>query len=70
MDLAEARRRRDNADGRHADAGSRASEARLRRGIREAFARQRAGHLAEEERADRLHVVEPADDERDPPDER
>ena len=38
-------------------------EARLRRAIQEAFARQRAGHLAEEERAGRLHLVEkPADD--------
>jgi hypothetical protein len=46
-------------------------EARLRRAIQEAFARQRAGHLAEEERADRLHlVVEKPDDDPDRPDER
>jgi hypothetical protein len=70
MDLDEARLRRDSAEGRNVDSGSRATDARLRRGIREAFARQRAGHLAEEERVDRLHLVEPAADERDRADER
>jgi hypothetical protein len=45
-------------------------EAQLRRAIQEAFARQRAGHEAEEERADRLHLVEPTNDEPDRADER
>ena len=62
MDLEEARLRRVYAEARNADSHARATNARLRRGIREAFARQRAGHLAEEERADRLHLVEPADE--------
>lgn len=70
MDLEEARLRRVTAEARVADSHARATNARLRRGIREAFARQRAGHLAEEERADRLHLVEPADDEPERRDER
>jgi hypothetical protein len=45
-------------------------ESRLRRAIQEAFALQRAGHVAEEERADRLHLVEKPDDEPDRPDKR
>jgi hypothetical protein len=59
MDLEEARRRRD-ADmtsaetGRTATPGGRAKDARLRREIRAAFDRQRAGHVvdaaAEEDR--------------------
>jgi hypothetical protein len=70
MDLEEARLRRENAADRQSDAGSRASDARLRRGIREAFARQRAGHLAETERAYRLHLVESPPAELDRADER
>jgi hypothetical protein len=52
MDLEEARRRRDagmtSADtGRTATPGGRARDARLRREIREAFDRQRAGHVVD-----------------------
>jgi hypothetical protein len=62
MDLDEARRRRDAqaTDGRDVDAESRASDARLRHGIREAFARQRAADRAEPEHpAPSLRLVPP-----------
>jgi hypothetical protein len=64
MDFEEARARRDRVEGGDVDASSRAADAKLRRGIREAFARQREGHLAEEGRVTRLRLVAP-----DPPGE-